>query len=46
MHVLTCLFVCVTYLDPGCPFDVTGHIQQFVHVYLQLWDGLLLKQQT
>lgn len=32
------------YLDPGCPLYVTRHVQQLVHIYLQLWDGLLLQQ--
>lgn len=32
------------YLDPGCPLYVARHVQQLVHVYLQLWDGLLLQQ--
>lgn len=34
--------VSVSYLDPGRPLNVTGHVQQFIHVYLKLWDGLLL----
>lgn len=33
-----------TYLDPGCPLHVTRHVQQLVHVDLQLWYGLLLQQ--
>lgn len=31
-----------SYLDPGSPFNIAGHIQQLVHIDLQLWDGLLL----
>lgn len=33
---------CVSYLDPGCPFNITGHVEQFIHIYLQLGDGLFL----
>lgn len=32
-----------TYLDPGCPLYVTRHVQQLVHVDLQLGYGLLLQ---
>lgn len=43
MFCQTCWAV-VVYLDPGCPLYVTGHVQQLVHVNLQLWNGLLLQQ--
>lgn len=35
-----CIFI--TYLHPGCPLNITGHIQQFIHIYLKLRNGLLL----
>lgn len=32
-----------THLDPGSPLYVTGHVQQLVHINLQLGDGFLLE---
>lgn len=31
-----------TYLDSSSPGIITFHVQEFIHIYLELWDLLFL----
>lgn len=35
-------WVTSAYLDSSSPGVITFHVQEFIHIYLELWDLLLL----